>query len=217
MLDLGVRLSELRNEHHLTQKELGDKLHLSRQSVSKWENNLAIPDIYTLLLISDIYQISLSELLDENAQSLLFTKAKLNQDNKEQVIAINEQRRKDEMMDKRTKKLLVAFVLILFSITAVISGKAAYDAHQQKVEDEAYKVTIYNVADIKYDHEKNILGMDFQYIKELTLTDGTKLENPTYDQIEDLGLFEKGKDGKKSIKHQLSMPLLTGRLTEYLL
>ena len=51
-----------------TQDELAEKLFVSRQSVSKWEKGLNYPSIETLLKISDLFDISLDELLKSDEE-----------------------------------------------------------------------------------------------------------------------------------------------------
>ena len=50
---------------HLTQEELAFKLNVSPQAVSKWENDLSIPDVTLLIALSDLFNISLDELIRE--------------------------------------------------------------------------------------------------------------------------------------------------------
>ncbi len=61
-MNLGERIYQLRNEKNLSQGDLADKLDVSRQSVSKWENNTAVPDLDKLIKLCDIFEISLDEL-----------------------------------------------------------------------------------------------------------------------------------------------------------
>lgn len=57
------RLVALRKQHDMSQEILADKLGISRQAVSKWERAEAAPDLDNLLALSDIYGITLDELL----------------------------------------------------------------------------------------------------------------------------------------------------------
>ena len=59
----GERLSKLRKERELTQNDIAEKVGVTSQAVSKWENNLATPDIDILVKLSDIFGVSLDELL----------------------------------------------------------------------------------------------------------------------------------------------------------
>ncbi|MDE6075937.1 MAG: helix-turn-helix domain-containing protein [Clostridia bacterium] len=63
MEDLGNKISEYRKQLDLTQKDLGDKLNVSPQAVSKWENGQAEPDASTIKRLCEIFKISTDELL----------------------------------------------------------------------------------------------------------------------------------------------------------
>lgn len=63
-MTLGKRLSQLRKKNYFTQQELGTKLNISAQAISKWENDLSEPDLATLRKLAKLYQISLSELVE---------------------------------------------------------------------------------------------------------------------------------------------------------
>lgn len=60
----GEKLKELRIKNNLSQEELGNKLFLSRQQISKYENGKSSPDIRLIYDICDIFKIETSELLD---------------------------------------------------------------------------------------------------------------------------------------------------------
>lgn len=57
-------IKQLRTEHNLTQEEAAQKLHVTRQTISNWENDKNYPDLDTLAAISRLYDISVDELLD---------------------------------------------------------------------------------------------------------------------------------------------------------
>ena len=59
----GQRLARLRKEKELTQADLATRLNVTAQAVSKWENDQATPDIDILIQLSEIFEISLDELL----------------------------------------------------------------------------------------------------------------------------------------------------------
>lgn len=68
-MTLGKRLSSLRKQRGLTQQQLGEQLNLSAQAVSKWENDLAEPDLMTLRALASLYKLTIDELTstDDNA------------------------------------------------------------------------------------------------------------------------------------------------------
>nr|WP_317991122.1 helix-turn-helix transcriptional regulator [uncultured Faecalibacillus sp.] len=65
-MTLGERIQKYRKMKGLSQEELGKLLHISRQTISKWESNLSSPDIQSCKAMADVFGISLEELLDES-------------------------------------------------------------------------------------------------------------------------------------------------------
>jgi len=61
---IGKLIKEIREKNHLTQGELADKLGVTYQAVSKWENGKNIPDIAILKRISELYDVDINTLLD---------------------------------------------------------------------------------------------------------------------------------------------------------
>ena len=61
---LGERLKSLRQAHNLNQVQLAEELHVSKQSVSNWENNTIMPSIEILLKISKFFRVSTDYLLE---------------------------------------------------------------------------------------------------------------------------------------------------------
>ena len=57
-MQLGERLQKIRSDNNLTQDELAGMLHVTRQTVSCWENGKSEPDIDTLMKISTIFDNS---------------------------------------------------------------------------------------------------------------------------------------------------------------
>ncbi|MBR5245800.1 MAG: helix-turn-helix domain-containing protein [Clostridia bacterium] len=67
---IGKKLYELRKQSGFTQDYVAEKLGVSAQAVSKWENDIACPDIMTLPNIANLYDITIDELFkSDNVQS----------------------------------------------------------------------------------------------------------------------------------------------------
>ncbi|WP_306485470.1 helix-turn-helix domain-containing protein [Anaerococcus sp.] len=60
---IGDKLKEARLKKNMTQEEVAEKIFVSRQSISNWENNKTYPDIGNVIALSDLYDVSLDELL----------------------------------------------------------------------------------------------------------------------------------------------------------
>lgn len=62
-MKIGDKLRQARLKKNMTQEEVAGKIFVSRQSISNWENNKTYPDIGNVIALSDLYEISLDELL----------------------------------------------------------------------------------------------------------------------------------------------------------
>lgn len=82
-MSLGETIYRLRTENNLSQGDLAEKLEVSRQSISKWENNSAVPDLEKIIKLSEIFEVSLDELVKgEDAPKKVLTAADVSQDKK---------------------------------------------------------------------------------------------------------------------------------------
>lgn len=61
---IGNFIYDLRKKYNLTQAELANRLHITAQAVSKWENGRGVPDIELLKKLSEEFDVSISELID---------------------------------------------------------------------------------------------------------------------------------------------------------
>lgn len=66
-MEIGQKLKTKRTASGLSQESLAEKIGVSRQTISSWENNRSYPDIGSIMKLSDLYGISLDELLKEDA------------------------------------------------------------------------------------------------------------------------------------------------------
>jgi transcriptional regulator with XRE-family HTH domain len=62
-LELHTQIKKYRSNLNLSQEELAEKVYVTRQTISNWENNKNYPDIHSLLLLSSIFHISLDQLV----------------------------------------------------------------------------------------------------------------------------------------------------------
>ena len=100
-------LKTLRKNKGLSQEELSVKLNVVRQTISKWESGLSVPDAEMLISISKVFETPVSEILRENIE------AKEKNDIKvisEKLEVINEQLSKKQ---KQRKKRAINFLIIL--------------------------------------------------------------------------------------------------------
>ena len=62
-MELGKQIKKHRQEVQLSPEELADRVYVSRQTISNWENDKSYPDVNSLVLLSEIFQISLDNLI----------------------------------------------------------------------------------------------------------------------------------------------------------
>lgn len=62
-MKFGKQIKKLRQEAQLSQEELAERIYVSRQTISNWENDKSYPDVNSLVLLSEIFQISLDNLI----------------------------------------------------------------------------------------------------------------------------------------------------------
>lgn len=77
-MELHERLKNRRKKLSLTQEDVSEQILVSRQTISNWENGKTLPDINSLVVISDVYQISLDDLIkgDEKVMEKIYKDSK---------------------------------------------------------------------------------------------------------------------------------------------
>lgn len=81
-MTLGEKIFKLRTEQGLSQETFGEKLGVSRQSVSKWETNQSIPELDKIVAVSELFGVSTDYLLKETEVSCQTEKEEWFQDEK---------------------------------------------------------------------------------------------------------------------------------------
>jgi len=69
-MELGRQIKKYRTGAALSQEELADKVYVSRQTISNWENDKSYPDVRSLVLLSEIFQISLDNLIKGDLEKM---------------------------------------------------------------------------------------------------------------------------------------------------
>lgn len=120
-------LKELRKKKGYSQQELAIRLNVVRQTISKWEKGLSVPDADTLIKMAEIFEVSVNELLgaelevkNEDKQNVIA----------EQLVRINEQL---AIKNNRWKKIwktigIVLLVSFIFWVIVIVLGIVPYIA-----------------------------------------------------------------------------------------
>ena len=119
-MEFNNKLYELRKQKGLSQEELAGRLNVSRQTISKWEVGESAPDMDNLVSISELFGVSLDELvLDKTPEkeqlSVQVVRSELYSDIKEHVLT-------DDNKKKAKKGLKIAGIALgVFLLIDVIS------------------------------------------------------------------------------------------------
>ena len=126
-MELANNLKYYREKAGFTQEQVANELRVTRQSISRWENGKSYPDLDNLVLISELYQVSIDHLIKENEE--LFKKIDQNaqeiQDKKQKLREIEQEvlqitgKEKDESL---LLLLLAAVSSLIFPLGLLLIG-----------------------------------------------------------------------------------------------
>lgn len=100
-MEIGKQIKKYRTENKFSQEELSEKIFVSRQTISNWENNKNYPDVKSLLLLSSLFNVSLDTLIKGDLEEM-----------KEQI--------KKEDIDQFKRDSNIFAVLFILTMTSVV-------------------------------------------------------------------------------------------------
>ena len=106
----GENLKTLRKQKGFSQEELATRLHVVRQTISKWEKNLSVPDADTLIRLAEILEVSVSELLGE----------KIENENTASDVAVQLSRINEQLAIKNRRSCRIWKVIAIIVVVAVV-------------------------------------------------------------------------------------------------
>ena len=69
-MELGKKIKYYRNEKSLTQDNLAERIFVSRQTISNWENDKSYPDINSIILLSEVLEVSVDNLIKGDVEQM---------------------------------------------------------------------------------------------------------------------------------------------------
>ena len=69
-MELGKQIKNCRQEANLSQEELAERVYVSRQTISNWENDKSYPDINSLVLMAEVFGVSLDSLVKGDIEKM---------------------------------------------------------------------------------------------------------------------------------------------------
>jgi len=120
-MTLGEKLSKLRKEYNYTQEQLADILGVSRQSISKWESDIAYPETEKLIELGKLFECSMDYLLKDDVTEKTDTSVSESTFN-EKVTEISKKVMTDKNKGKAKKILkIIGIILAVFLVVDIIS------------------------------------------------------------------------------------------------
>lgn len=170
-MSLGKKLIKLRVGRKLTQQEVADYLNIARQTVSKWENDKTLPPLETLQELCELYQTSISELMDHQQSGTTV---------KNSYLEIQKSLEKMQYQNKKRQYLsYILMVLCLISLSASIFVNKEF---------MKYKENLYNNNNYEYEVQKT---NPFKHVYEDREMFSSTPENPTYLKVTKIDIGKK--------------------------
>ena len=130
-MELGKRIIEIRKQHGLTQEEFAERYHVTRQTISNWENGKSSPDLETLVSMSEDFNVSLDAMLKGD---------------KEMVSKITREQ-------KHGRNFILKLAVVVLSIVLIVAGFYALGntAHPLNTDDYDVAVKKITIKDVTRD------------------------------------------------------------------
>lgn len=158
-MNFSENLSRLRKEKGIKQEALANDMKVSRQTVSKWENGTAMPDLKKLTALAEYFGITMDELLgftspsgEKNEGINDYTKAYVNE-----LISLEnaESNRKiDEIKGKWKTSVIILSIILAFTTIVALDASKKVDDLQDEVNDISMAPSI--ITDDSYDNSSDI-------------------------------------------------------------
>ncbi|MED9948177.1 helix-turn-helix domain-containing protein [Peptacetobacter sp. AB845] len=155
-MEFNEKLQYFRKKSNLTQEELAEKLFVSRTAISKWESGRGMPSISSLKAISEVFNVSIDELLSS-----------------EEII---------EVAEKENKENMKSFKNIIFGIMDLMSIIFLFiPLFGKEINGYIYLVTLFSIEQVGKYFYLIIIGVTILYgVAELIIS---KFENKSVDKI----------------------------------
>ncbi len=135
---LGDRIKAYRKSKGFTQEELAIRLNIVRQTISKWEKGISVPDAETIQRLADVLEVDVKQLLGVDVEA---GTEDTNKEIVEQLARINEQLIIKNRRARRIWKIvgIVLLVLLIFNLLAIVGSFVAFESYStvRQVEVEA--------------------------------------------------------------------------------
>lgn len=168
-MELNTQIRKYRAGMKLSQEELAEKVYVTRQTISNWENGKSYPDIHSLLLLSSLFNVSLDQLIKGDIEIM-----------KEEI--------KEVEINKLNRYGTIFTILLVVTIISAVPLVLWFDVYGMAVGVILFGVTMYFALKVEKVKKEN----DVQTYKEIVaFTEGKRLDE--IDKIQESGkrLYQK--------------------------
>ena len=130
---LGQNILKLRKKNGLSQEQLGEKVNVTRQTISNWELEETAPNPEQLKLLSKALNVSVDDLIDNDLQNVVLSKVKMT-----------------EKQTRTIKKILKGFLIgfITFLVIDIIAFIICFFGHYGPFENKSENSVSYNIQEV---------------------------------------------------------------------
>lgn len=168
-MELNTQIRKYRAGMKLSQEELAEKVYVTRQTISNWENGKSYPDIHSLLLLGSLFNVSLDQLIKGDIEIM-----------KEEI--------KEVEINKLNRYGTIFTILLVVTIISAVPLVLWFDVYGMAAGVILFGVTMYFALKVEKVKKEN----DVQTYKEIVaFTEGKRLDE--IDKIQESGkrLYQK--------------------------
>lgn len=168
-MELNTQIRKYRAGMKLSQEELAEKVYVTRQTISNWENGKSYPDIHSLLLLGSLFNVSLDQLIKGDIEIM-----------KEEI--------KEVEINKLNRYGTIFTILLVVTIISAVPFVLWFDVYGMAAGVILFGVTMYFALKVEKVKKEN----DVQTYKEIVaFTEGKRLDE--IDKIQESGkrLYQK--------------------------
>jgi len=153
-MELGQRLKDYRNLNKMSQEDLAEKVYVSRQTISSWENDKSYPDIHSLLMLSEVFNVTLDDLVKGDIEIM---KEKINQN----------------IVSSFKKDSAIYSVLLILSIILIVPMNKYFGLVGDAIWLSVFGITMYYAIRIEKVKKENDI---YTYKEIVAFQNGVKLD-----------------------------------------
>lgn len=172
-MTLGQRIQELRKNFGLSQEELGERMGVSRQAISKWEGDQAIPELDKLIALSKLFGLTVGQLLGVEQPA--------------PAPAVREAPKKEKYLLAGMGALLLVLVVAVAVLWAQVQGLSQQISMEEEYVFNADR-TVFETADYRFTDDGSALDLTLKPVKQLKgweivglTVDGVLSSDPVHD------------------------------------